>query len=128
MIRPLLLILFGVLLVTPASYAYTDAQAIRTIVGEASNQGYVGMIAVGEVIRRQGSLRGFYGFKSAHCNHESKRTWQLAQAAWEYSKRSNITHGANHFENIHAFGEPYWVQNSIQTFAYRDHVFYKERI
>lgn len=41
------------------AHAYTDQEAIKTIVGEASNQGYTGMVAVAEVIRTKGYLKGF---------------------------------------------------------------------
>lgn len=100
--------------------------AIKTIVGEASNQGYTGMVAVAEVIRHKGSLCGFYGLTAKHSAHEPAWVWKMAQMAWIDSKTTNLTHHADHFENIHAFGQPYWVKNCVKTFAYRDHVFYRE--
>ncbi len=100
--------------------------AISTIVGEASNQGLIGMTAVAEVIRHKGSLRGFYGLHAKHSAHEPKWVWLQAKKAWYASKTSRYTKYADHFENIHAFGCPYWVKNCIETFRYRDHIFYKE--
>lgn len=107
--------------------SYTEAQAINTIVGEAANQGLVGMTAVAEVIRRKGSLRGFYGFKAKHSAHEPSWVWIEARKAYYASANTNLTYGADHFENICTFGQPYWVKNCVKTFTYRDHVFYKER-
>lgn len=108
--------------------AYTASQAINTIVGEAANQGLEGMTAVGEVIRHRGSLYGLYGFNAKHSYHEPYWVWIEARKAWYASAMTDYTHGADHFENIHAFGQPYWVKNCVQTFSYRDHVFYRERI
>ena len=108
------------------AHAYTDKEAIKTIVGEASNQGYKGMVCVGEVIRHNSTLRGFYGFKAMNHRQEPRWVWIQAQRAWYASKTTNLTHGANHFENIGAFGEPYWVKRCILTFVYKDHKFYKE--
>lgn len=123
------LLLVGMLVIgcvwSSKAHAYTEEQAVRVIVGEASNQGYKGMVCVGEVLRRQHSLKGFFGFKASHIRHEPKWVWAMARKAWAESKTSNYTKGANHFENL-AFGCPYWVKNCVQTFAYKDHVFYKE--
>ena len=107
-------------------WAYTDKQAIQTIVGEASNQGYKGMVCVGEVIRHNHSLRGFYGLHASHGAKEGAKTWAMAKLAWYKSKYTNYTHNANHFENIGAFGQPYWVKKCILTFVWKDHKFYRE--
>lgn len=108
------------------AHAYTEQEAIKTIVGEASNQGLIGMTAVAEVIRHKGSLRGFYGLHASHSAHEPKWVWLQAKKAWYASKTTNLTKYSDHFENIHAFGCPYWVKNCVLTFEYRDHKFYKE--
>lgn len=108
------------------AHAYTNEEAIKTIVGEASNQGFKGMVAVGEVIRTKGSLKGFYGLHASHSAHEPKWVWKQARKAWLASKTTHITHYAEHFENIHTFGKPYWVKNCVKTFEYKDHIFYKE--
>lgn len=108
------------------AHAYTEQEAIRTIVGEASNQGYIGMVAVAEVIRHKGSLRGFYGLQASHSAHEHRWVWKQARRAWLASLHTNYTCKADHFENIHAFGCPYWVKNCIKTFTWKDHIFYRE--
>jgi hypothetical protein len=83
------------------------------------------MVCVGEVIRQKGSLRGFYGLHVRHAYHEPKWVWIQARKAWLASAKTYYTHGADHFENIRAFGEPYWVKTCVLTFEYRDHRFYK---
>lgn len=103
-----------------------EQKAIQIIVGEAANQGLIGMTCVAEVIRHKGSLRGFYGFHASHSAHEPKWVWKQAKKAWYASKTTNLTKYANHFENIHAFGCPFWVRNCVLTFEYKDHKFYKE--
>lgn len=113
------------MLMLPAE-AYTDQQAVQTIVGEASNQGFKGMVCVGEVIRHNSSLNGFYGLKAMNHRHEPVWVWKQARKAWQASLKSNYTGGANHFENITAFGEPYWVKRCKLTFIYKDHKFYRE--
>lgn len=111
---------------SPAMAAVTDKQAVSIIVGEASNQGIIGMTAVAEVLRHRNSVKGFYGLNAKHSYHEPVWVWNMAKKAWQDSKTSNYTHQANHFENIHAFGKPYWVTHCTETFRYRDHVFYME--
>lgn len=121
---------FGLLLARgcDVAHAYTDEEAIKAVIGEAENQGYNGMLAVAGAIRNRGSLKGCYGFQAPRVLHHkySEITYYTAQKAWEKSKYLDITHGANHWENINAFGTPCWVKHCVETFRYRDHVFYKE--
>lgn len=106
-------------------HAYTEEEAIKTIVGEASNQGFKGMVCVGEVIRHNSSLRGFYGLNSPHSAHEPIWVWTMARLAWNRSKHTNFTRSANHFENLHDFGVPAWAKTCQITLTYKDHVFYR---
>lgn len=108
------------------AHAYSEEDAIKVIVGESADQGFKGMVAVGEVIRNKHSLRGFCGFHAKHSASEPQWIWKQARKAWLASKTSHLTKGANHFENVNAFGSPYWVKNSVETFRYRDHIFYLE--
>lgn len=102
---------------------YSDA--VQVIVGEAANQGLKGMICVAEVLRRRGSIKGFYGFQ-ADRSAEPKEIWEMAAKAWKESASTNFTHGADHFDNVRAFGPPWWAKYCIKTYEYKDHVFYKE--
>jgi hypothetical protein len=119
-------IILAIMLLQGCAQAYSDQDAIKVIVGESSNQGLKGMICVGEVIRHNTSLRGFYGLHASHSAKEGAKTWAMAKLAWYKSKYTNYTHNANHFENIRAFGRPYWVKKCILTFEYKDHKFFRE--
>jgi hypothetical protein len=84
------------------------------------------MICVGEVLRLRASVRGFYGYKSNWINSQPKSVWEMAASAWKKSAYTKYTKGADHFENIHRFGEPWWAKYCVKTYEYKDHVFYKE--
>lgn len=100
-------------------------KAVHILVGEAANQGFIGMVCVGEVLRHKGSTRGFYGLNAKHSAHEPKWVWNMAKKAWLASKTTNYTKYADHFENL-KLDTPYWVKNCIKTFQWKDHIFYKE--
>lgn len=103
----------------------SDNQAIKAIMGEASNQGYQGMLAVAGAIRNRGTLRGVYGVKAKHIYKEPKWVWEQARKAWKESASKDITLGADHWENIKAFGTPYWSKGMKKTVLIKDHQFYK---
>ncbi len=100
--------------------------AVRIIVSEAADQGLKGMICVGEVIRHTNNVKGFYGYKFNRMLDQPKAIWEMAAKAWELSEHTNYTRGANHFENVRRFGEPWWAKYCVKTYEYKDHVFYKE--
>lgn len=101
-------------------------EAIAILIGEAADQGLKGMICVGEVLRRRGGPEGFYGYSKNFSKLDSAFLKQRAIKAWEISANTNYTKGADHFENVSAFGKPWWAKYCIKTFEYKDHVFYKE--
>lgn len=41
-----------------------DVDAVRAILGESENEPYIGMIAIGEVIRKRGGFKGIYGYNA----------------------------------------------------------------
>ena len=96
-------------------YAFSDAQAVKAILGEASNQGYQGMLAVACGIRNRGTLQGVYGLKAKHIYNEPQWVWNMAQKAWDESLNDRI-HSGTHWENIKAFGTPYWVKNMKEVY------------
>ena len=98
--------------------------AIRAIIGEASNQGYQGMLAIACGIRNRGTLEGVYGLKAKHINKEPKWVWDMAKRAWQESKYNRI-HQGTHWENIKTFGKPYWLRDMTLVYQYKDHNFYK---
>jgi len=100
--------------------------ALRTIVSEGADQGLKGMICIGEVLRLRASVKGFYGYKSNWVKFQPKSVWEMAAKAWKESAYTHYTRGADHFENVHRFGEPWWGRYCVKTYEYKDHVFYKE--
>jgi hypothetical protein len=122
----ILFLIIGIWLIASPAHAFvSDTDAVRAIIGEA-NQGEIGMTAVAEVIRARGSLKGIYGFKAPHVDKQPEWVWKMARKAWQASKTTNYTKGAKYFENVKAFGCPYWVKSCVETFRYRDHIFYRE--
>ena|ERR1035441_7930632 len=104
--------------------AVSEAQAVRAMVGEASNQGYTGLLAVGNVIRHRGSIKGLYGAKAAHCDKEPSWVWILARKAWAESANRDVTGGASWFESTD-FKQPKWAANMTKTVKIGKHQFYK---
>lgn len=109
-------------------------QAIKAIIGEAENQGFHGMLAVACGIRNRNTLQGVYGLKAARVrNHQyNSTTLNQANLAWSLASNSDIKDncdflgGATHWDNINAFGKPNWANSMIETYRYRDHVFYRK--
>ena len=99
---------------------------IRAIIGEASNQGEIGMLALAVGIRNRGSLRGVYGFNSTHIDNEPAWVWDMARKAWKESKENRI-HNGYMWENILAFGEPSWYNDVVEVYRHKDHVFFVEK-
>lgn len=112
---------------TQASCAVSESQAVKTLIGEASNQGLDGMTAVAEVLRRRGSTQGFYGARRERfISSQPKWVHDQARKAWKLSKHSNLTKGATHFENVKAFGVPSWASKMKKVAVIKDHTFYRE--
>jgi len=102
-----------------------EAQAVRAIIGEASNQGARGMLAVAAAIRNRGTLRGVYGLRAKHVDAQPGWVWARARTAWAMSATNDITDGADHWESVKAFGTPYWAKSMRHTVTIGDHKFYK---
>lgn len=113
---------------TLAFAAVPENKAVRAIVGEASDQSFEGMVAVGEVIRRRGSVSGLNGYKAMSSRKESPEVWDKAREAWRFSETTNLSKGATFFENIYDFGFPEsWDREKFVCVAQLgDHWFFKE--
>jgi hypothetical protein len=109
-----------------ATLHISDAAATRAIVGEAANQGYRGMLAVAGAIRNRGTLRGVYGLHNPSANQQPAWVWSWARRAWSESRTNDITLGATHWENVKAFGHPYWARSLRKTVRIGDHQFYRK--
>lgn len=102
-----------------------EAKAVHAILGEARGESYKGMYAVACAIRNRGHLRGVYGAK-ADVSDASDETIQLAYKAWHESEEGeDITSGADHWENVNAFGMPYWAKGRKPTLILGNHRFYR---
>lgn len=116
------LFLMAIVISCYAEEVCSDSKAVQCIIGEAENQGELGMLALAVGIRNRGTIRGVYG-----CNVTRKTPEYIkkqAMKAWKESKENRI-HTGNHWENVKAFGSPYWAKEENKVFEYKDHVFYK---
>lgn len=98
---------------------------IRAIVGEAANQGRIGMLAVAEAIRNRGHLSGVYGVHR-DLSKEPKKIFEIARQVWKESATTNLVKGADHWESTD-FPRPEWSKNMIATVTIGKHVFYRRR-
>lgn len=103
--------------------------AVRAILGEASGEGYQGMLDVASGIRARGSLVGVYGLKAPHVDGEKKSTWDLARKAWAVSEHTP-THIGDHWGSTKC--DKKWLAKMDADKRYTkvhssgNHVFYKE--
>lgn len=136
--------------ISMAQPVFNDENVILSIIGEGENQGYDGMIALAWAIHNRGTLKGVYGLHAPRVIHQkythriyldAKKAWEAVKkmAEWQQAgcvivrrhKMKNVpchydpTEGATHWENINAFGKPYWVNSMNETYRLKDHVFYK---
>jgi hypothetical protein len=102
-----------------------EADAVRAIIGEAANQGKDGMLAVACAIRNRGNLKGVFGLNAKFVDDQPQWVWDHARAAWAESATHDVTDGATSWDNINAFGEPYWARTMHRTVRVGDHQFFK---
>lgn len=126
------IILTAFILISTQAMAYSEKDAINAIIGEAENQGYKGMLAIGCAIRNRGSLKGVYGHRSKRVKNclYSAKTFVDATRAWNESSKKDITNGATGWGNakdIEQFKREGWWHKCIVTVIIKDHIFYKER-
>ena len=117
-----------VILVIPyasASKELSEPLVIRAIIGEASSEGYRGMLAVAEAIRNRGHLGGVYGVRAGHVDREPPWVWERARRAWTESATSNLVKGADHWHNVEREGHTYWTKVMTKTVKIDSHTFYK---
>ena len=108
---------------SPAFGEVTDGEGVRCIVGEASNQGFEGLLAVADALQNRGTIKGVYGCKAKHI--EPAYIWERARRAWQEAKVQNPTLGADHWHNVLREGENYWTRKMTKTVCIKEHCFYK---
>lgn len=115
---------------TAPSIALNDISAVRAILGEASGEGYRGMLAVACAIRNRKTLKGVYGVHAKHVDQQSKKVWQQAKQAWKESQHNDITKGASGWgnkEDLKKFKKEKWWKNATVTTQIGNHYFYKTK-
>jgi len=107
-----------------------ENKTIRAIMGEASGEGYKGMLAIACAIRNRGTLKGVYGVRAKHIDKEPQWVWDLAYQAYKDSEKVDITNGATHWGGKECDKD--WISKMersgfIKTFEYKNQAFYKEK-
>lgn len=104
-----------------------DRDCILAVIGEAENQGYKGQLLVSSAIRNRGTLKGVYGLHAPRVKNHlySQATYDQCRKAWLASAGKDYAMGATNWENVHAFGEPYWAKSMTIVMEYKDHRFFK---
>ena len=108
-------------------------QAVSCIIGEAENQGPLGMAAIAHALRNRGTVKGCYGVNSKRVRNRLYSSKTLVQAikAWEESAKGfDLTQGATGWGNrsdLETFKKHKWFRRCIITAHIGDHYFYKER-
>ena len=120
-----ILIIIGIVTGRIRAEEINDNSAVRAIIGEASNQGYNGMLAIAAGIRNRGTLQGVYGLKAKHIDKEPRWIWDMARKAWQESKHNRI-HSGTHWESTD-FKIPKWTYNMKEVYRYKKHIFYKAK-
>jgi spore germination cell wall hydrolase CwlJ-like protein len=124
-----------IILLTVSGYvsasSIPDSKAIAAIIGEAEGESLQGKIAVAEVIRNRGSLKGIYGVSAPRVLKKLYSAQTLADAtrAWELSKTSNLTGGAMGWGNaadIRKFKTQRWFKKCRVVKQIGNHYFWKE--
>jgi hypothetical protein len=97
----LLIWLFLFWAMTCPARAYTNEEAIKAIIGEAESEPYIGKVAIGEVIRKRGSLKGIYGINAPRVRQVkySHKCYLEAQKAWYASITSDYSHKSEGWGN-----------------------------
>ena len=109
-----------------------EAIYVQVILTEAAGESEEGQVAVGEVLRnRHWSLRGFAGLKRPDLKQflAGQNVQAVARAQRSLLRArggSHIVGGATHFENVEAFGMPWWAKKMRVTAKISHHTFFKE--
>lgn len=103
--------------------------AVRAIIGEASGEGYKGMLAVASAIRNRGTLKGVYGVNAKHVDKEPSWVWDMARKAWNESEFNRV-HSGDCWASIHV--DKKWLakmrssSSFKEVYVYNSHVFFQE--
>jgi len=142
--RAIMLLIFLLCLLSSVNASALDREIVyKTLIAEAVSEGETGMRAVACVIRNRSAInnlrvedviaKGFYGSKrkdlDEFVNNQGARYTKLARRIVKeifIEDYPDVTNGATHFENIKAFGVPYWAKDMKQVAKIGSHTFWKE--
>ena len=114
---------------------YTDKTIIEAIITEAIGEPIEGIIAVASVFKNR--LEANMSLGACGLNRDNKFLFILVQPKWKkdlvkeiwqkvkVSQMIDPTNGALYFENVNAFGNPYWAKNKEIILEINNHRFYK---
>lgn len=129
----ILLIIIGLLLIPILLHldepSIEEPKEIRAIIGEASGEGYLGMLHIASAIRNRGHLKGVYGVNALHIKFMPFWVWEQAKRAWEESEY-NRTHTGDHWGSKKY--DKKWIVKMeanpklVKVYEYKNHVWYKE--
>lgn len=119
-----------------AHKSYSEQDYINAIIGEASNQGYEGMLGIANAIRNRAKvpyyknnvLHGVYGLNNPQVKTASKDIRAMAEKAWKDSATKDITGGAYLWgsdSDIEKFKTQAWFKNVKPTVKIGAHTFFK---
>lgn len=131
-------LIMGLILPTSTAFAakktvpLTAENAIKSIIGEAEGEPQKGRLAVACAIRNRGHLGGVYGVNAPRVRGRkySDATYKAASEAWAQSARPEscgFIGGADHWENVGAFGKPKWAKGMDVTLKIGNHTFMRPK-
>ena len=116
-----------------ADEALNAEDCIRAIIGESSNQGEIGMLALATGILNRGTLKGVYGLNAKHIDNEPQWVHKMARRAY-YDALNAMSEGRAMHSGTHwgsTVVDKDWIAKMkdngfILCYEYKDHKFYKE--
>ena len=108
---------------------FTTNNIIVAMIGEAEGESFEGKVAVACAILNRGTLKGVYGLhaKRAVRTPRLSKLYLTCLEALREAKKHDITKGSTNWENVNAFGQPYWASSMIKTVKIGNHQFYRKR-
>src|SRR3990167_10062334 len=79
-------LLTGIILIAVCKAEIDDETAVNCIIGEAANQGEIGMYAVASGLLNRGTTKGVYGCKAKFVKNEPGWVRRMAQNALRKAK------------------------------------------
>lgn len=114
----------------------SQEKLLRAVLGEAEGEPYLGKVALAQAIHNRGSLVGVYGYKAISkrlgayyrgSRRLSDNTVESTLKALKQAKTGpDLTKGSDHWENIKAFGVPYWAKGKTPAVVIGSHAFYND--